>query len=597
MIYSFEIFDTCLIRRCGKAENVFWLLGQRLFGTDSTEAEMFYHWRCSAEDNASKKNKRKTVTISEIYSTLPPEVQGCYEIEYLIHSEMQVESEMLRAIPSTLEIIRSLRKKDGRIIYISDMYLPSIWIKEVLQREGFYQEGDSIFISCEDGETKHAGLLYQHVSQMLGNQIDYHYGDNSWSDFKMAKKSGIIPVLVHTEFNKTEQRLLKQTAHVKYAQALSCLIGALRYSRLTDPCQLQADMSADFVAPIFVAYVLDILRKAEREHIQRLYFLARDGYILLWIAEQLISQFPEVDIRYLYVSRKSLFLPSLTSTNHEEIEKYFGDGLRYTSQEQINNYFKQDAGWNDTVVLEKAKETRQRINQYFVQAGVYDQNVKYALVDVGWKGSGRYAFNKLLQMKACPEREVWYWGTFSSWRNKFPGKFYTYNMNQDLPLHFITLIEDYFSTSPDLSTIDYDDGKPVFDETSRIDNHEILEMNKYCLKHYIDFVSQYHLDGSCFHNQLSYLACDVLIQHPEYINLNTLTKMKAFSEHGNNHNSFIKKVGISYTFKYCMGKNGLSGWTDGNISYTHPRMFNLMRSCRRVFQTLRIFLNKNHSSE
>ena len=90
-----------------------------------------------------------------------------------------------------------------------------------------------------------------------------------------------------------------------------------------------------------------------------------------------------------------MYLPSLTSLDENEIEKYFGDKLRYTSNKQVLNYFKQTV-WDENVILKEATEARKRIDAYFEKEDIYNENVKYALVDVGWKGSGRYAFNKLL---------------------------------------------------------------------------------------------------------------------------------------------------------------------------------------------------------
>ena len=42
---SFDIFDTALIRRCGKPENIFYLMAERLWPNDSVAQERFVEWR------------------------------------------------------------------------------------------------------------------------------------------------------------------------------------------------------------------------------------------------------------------------------------------------------------------------------------------------------------------------------------------------------------------------------------------------------------------------------------------------------------------------------------------------------------------------
>lgn len=589
---SFDIFDTCLIRKCGAANNVFFLLGRLLFGDDSTQAEMFYHWRVWAESEAMRRTNRKTITIAEIYDTLRPEIKGKYTAEQLIEAEMNLESEQLRMVPSTLQLITKFRDQGYGIVFISDMYLSSSFLCNLLQREGIWQDGDQLFVSCECGYTKSTSDLYLLVEKERGSKPVFHYGDTLWSDIKMAKQAGIHAMLVHTEFSKAEQYILSKTKHFKQALAVSCMVGIMRFSRLTSPFAFAADMSANFVAPIWTAYVLDILQKAMREKMERLYFLARDGYILLWIAKQLQEENSKLELRYLYVSRKSMYLPSFTGHTLEETEPYFGDKFRYTSKTQVLRYFKQYKEWNPATVQLEAVESRKRIDAYFEKEGIYNQDVNYALVDVGWKGSGRVAFNSLMSLHHCSSKEMWYWGTFESWRNNFSGSFYTHNTQLQLPLYFITLVEDYFSTSPDLSTIDYLDGKPVFDEDSRIDNSEILEMNKYCLQHYLDFLKQYHLRGTEIHNDLSSICSLILINHPELINFEALVEMKGFSEGKEAQSGFVRKVGFIYALKYMFGFSLLQGWTEGNLVFSYPQLFLSIRRFRLLSLSLKKKMRK-----
>lgn len=576
---SFDIFDTCLIRECGDAENVFFLLGRKLFGADSTDAEMFFHWRCQAEGIVAQKLNKKNVSIEEIYSLIPSNISGKYTQEQLIKEEMLMESEMLHVIPSIRKKIKDKREEKCQIVFISDMYLPSSFLMDILLREGIAMNGDVCFVSCECGASKSSGSLYSYVTKKMKAKPICHHGDNLWSDVRMAKKHGIKTCHISSDYNDVEKQILKKVKNKRCYLSYSCLVGAMRFARLTQSESFSSEISSDFVAPILTAYVLACLRKAEIEKLDCLYFLARDGYILLWIARLFSSLFPSIDLRYLYVSRKSMYLPSLTSIEKCEIEKYFGDGLKYTPEKQIIKYFKQKE-WNEKIILSDASAARKRIEEYFEGQDIYNDKIKYALVDIGWKGSGRYAFNKLMRLKGCPEREMWYWGTFKSWRMNFEGHFWTYNINLELPLYFITLVEDFFSTSPDLSTIDYNNGQPIFDKSSLIDNTEILAANKSSLKKYIHIVRDFQIIEQPVLDDLSSMCCNILVEHPEYFNLKPLVEMNCFSEKDNNRGLVHTPKLIDIT-KYVLGRNNYSGWMEGNLAFYCKKLLTPLRAMRR----------------
>lgn len=582
---SFDIFDTCLVRRCGDAENVFFLLARRLFGDDTTEAEMFFHWRCWAENSAVNRLGEKNVSIDDIYEGIPNYILRQYDIESLIKEELNLESEMLRAIPSTLKIIEERRNEGEKIVFISDMYLSSSFLFDILLREGIAKKDDLCFVSCECKKSKASGKIYSYVTNYMGGKPLCHYGDNLWSDIKKAKENGINSRLLSNGFNKTEKYILRRMRNNRNFHLYSCLVGTMRFGRLKNTQGLSPDLSSDFVAPMFTAYVLACLRKAQHDKMDRLYFLARDGYILLWIAKHFSSYFPSIDLKYLYVSRKSMYLPSLSSVKAEEIERYFADNFKYTTKEQRLSYFKQ-ATWDENVVLRQAKKARERIDKYFEKNGVYDENVKYALVDVGWKGSGKFAFNQLLKQKGYAPREMWYWGTFKEWRMSFDGDFWTYNINMDLPMYFITMVEDFFSTSPNLSTIDYEDGEPVFDEKSKIDNADVLEMNKLCLNDFISMVKEFRIDNQNILDELSLVCCNVLKNHPEYVDLRPLLTMKCFSEKGNGK-GLINTPHLIDVLKYVMGSNSFTGWIEGNMAYSCKMLLNFARCARKISMFIR----------
>ena len=73
MTYSFDIFDTCLIRKCGQAHMVFDLLARRILGNDVEEQQIldFKQIRSRSELQARSdiyKSNKEEITLDEIYS-------------------------------------------------------------------------------------------------------------------------------------------------------------------------------------------------------------------------------------------------------------------------------------------------------------------------------------------------------------------------------------------------------------------------------------------------------------------------------------------------------------------------------------------------
>ena len=67
---SFDIFDTTLLRICGKPQNIFFLVSRKLFPDDLKLQRDFFNWRLKAEYFAVMQ-KGSGVTIDEIYNYFP----------------------------------------------------------------------------------------------------------------------------------------------------------------------------------------------------------------------------------------------------------------------------------------------------------------------------------------------------------------------------------------------------------------------------------------------------------------------------------------------------------------------------------------------
>ena len=508
---SFDIFDTTLIRKCGNPGNIFYILAHKLYPNDKAKREDFLFWRKGAESEARRRAPGKDVTIEEIYNS--EEIAGFaeYTTAQLIEAEKCIEAENLTANPAIRNVIKQKREQGYTICFISDMYLPSAMLKEVLEREDCIKSNEFIYVSCEWNARKSNGALYKKLKEQLQPQEWEHFGDHPVSDYKMAKCHGIKATKVNTDFTTAEKGTMLPRSNRHHYES-SILAGVSRAARIHFGNDAYTTIAADFVAPAYIPYVHFVLKTAKERGIKTLYFLSRDSYILQKIAEQLPHE--GIELRYLFVSRKALLLPYLHNatadkflavqdkrtirgkavkeltlslgTSIEELKDEFGIGFdfnRIATKEQEQKFL--DAIFGNAskylpALNERTKEQRTLLNGYFTQEKVFCNDAT-AMVDVGWLGTTRLMINSILKEEGYPETTFFYYGVRGDVMHSKHGRYYTYYTPLQLSTEGTTLIENYFSASPYPSTIGYrqecNEVIPIFKDGNEYKENEIVKAN------------------------------------------------------------------------------------------------------------------------
>ena len=219
---SFDIFDTTLIRRCGKPENIFYLMAERLYPGDEIQRDLFVLWRLSVESRIKHKLNRD-VKLEDIYEDIELLAFTEYSPNYIYNLEKEIESENLIVNPEIRNVINQKRREGFTICFISDMYLDSQFLKDVLLREGCCVEEDKIYVSSEWNERKSTGRLYDCVRKEFSPTQWVHYGDNEYSDVRIAKRKGVKAYKVDTDYNAIEKKILKLCDNVRDRYQLSLL--------------------------------------------------------------------------------------------------------------------------------------------------------------------------------------------------------------------------------------------------------------------------------------------------------------------------------------------------------------------------------------
>ncbi len=192
MVASFDIFDTLLTRIVGNPRAVFLLLGRTLFkeGIISIDPHVFTFARITAQRVALSKSSGKDVTLNQIYDELAFALNINKEtLDKIKEKELTIESMVLKEVPGAKDIIKREMATGKKIMFISDMYLPSTFIIAQLKKNGFEVE-NNCYVSNEHYKTKHTGELFKHINKELSLPPSsfYHFGDNETADFNVPRK-------------------------------------------------------------------------------------------------------------------------------------------------------------------------------------------------------------------------------------------------------------------------------------------------------------------------------------------------------------------------------------------------------------------------
>ena len=314
-IYSYDIFDTCLVRACGSPEMIWDILANRILGNTSNTADVndFILIRRQAEGKARElliNETKEDVTIGDIYNFCDFSSLTSISNQEIMKSEMEVEEDMLVPVFSILQEIDKLHQAGENITFISDMYLSKNFIKKILINTGFFHDGDRLYISGEIGKSKSTGHLYDYVKKELNISFKQwiHKGDNKYSDYQIPKRKGIKTILINHSLSYYERKAIEFDLALAPSdlKKITHISRAVRLSMTDEPAYRFA---TDFIAPQMTTFVHNILEDARHRGIHHLYFMARDAYILYIIAEEFARLYPGISLHYLYASRQSLYKP------------------------------------------------------------------------------------------------------------------------------------------------------------------------------------------------------------------------------------------------------------------------------------------------
>lgn len=444
VIVSFDVFDTVLTRPVAPPQAMFLLLGRQLHkkGYLESSPEAFARARFRAEMRAFARagGRDSNVGLDQIYSELAIGF-GLNErmVKTLIHMEEKLESALIVACPVGLRLLERWRQMDRTIVFLSDMYLSKDFIVQQLASRHLWQPGDNCYVSSEYAASKSTGALFRHLleREQLSPANLVHYGDDPRSDVSVPRSLGVRAVhLGAAQPNQYEQILGRYSFDTEGLS--SAFAGAARITRLKVPAETEheiniRDVSAGVAAPLLTGFILWLLRQAQQLSLRRIYFLSRDGQILMSMANQVAQRLGiGIEFVYLYGSRRSWNLASLDLRSRRNLDWIwthrrdetvvdFLTTLGYSQQrivDVLNEMQIPQSMWHKpptsdfaaklefelvsgpaaSSLIDDAKKSRQALLAYLrSKQALSDENI--GLVDLGGVGSQLQAFN-LMRVEA-----------------------------------------------------------------------------------------------------------------------------------------------------------------------------------------------------
>jgi hypothetical protein len=414
---SFDIFGT-LIGRLDRDAGRRLEKGYQHLGLDKTQIEQIAGLRKLGESQAMAQKGPDLYSLNDIYrimGDLNPSLRPC--LEEAKRAEIKMEEEQCFGISSGRVLLKEAQIR-SRIIYTSDMYLPSEFIQELLEKNQLWVQGAILFVSHERGCAKHSGLFKKIIQelQISPGQL-LHIGDDPRADLWGPRQAGAHSVLFEDGKDNRYEKAIAEAGLAVVADAAK----AARLTSAAPPGSAETviwETACGVAAPLFIAYVIWLRQQAKAKGIAKLYFISRDGLIFkkiydriqqeagpgpashylygsrqAWICARLARLSPD-DISFLTLPNPTLSLKQLAHRCTLEPEdlsappwdsqmRHVERGLQPNEVDWIKTQLTQGS-WR-RAVQKKAEERLATVRQYFRQEKLGEE--PYALVDLGWFGN------------------------------------------------------------------------------------------------------------------------------------------------------------------------------------------------------------------
>ena len=527
-VVSVDVFDTALLRLVRKPTDLFLYIqndARRLLDKPTLR---FVEARVAAEEESRRDTSGADIsgetTLERIYTVLGRKL-GCADelVRQIQKLEVEAEYKLCYANPEIASVVQHSADIRDKIVFTSDMYLPSGEIKALLQHNGF--DAKTLFLSSELSVTKHHGALFDHVVARCECQPGeiFHIGDNHRSDVESPRAKGIVSYhwMRHPSQVPLVDQLVTYSGSWEGDLASSLYTGLARRRRLSHPLDMRDSGSFwdmigyEVIGPLYLSFVSWVIARAQARGMGKLFFLARDGFPLVKVFD-LLRDARAINLKaeYLFASRRLWNVPRITKFDEESVTflvtpnpcmragdflKQIGiDSVPYNTlarqfeftgldqpittkdgvfiSEECHQNMRRFVRHFEGQILGMAQAERAKLLRYFNEAGLCADDV--GIVDIGWQASSLKSLHDLLRSGGWqPRVPGFYFGTWHFARPVVDAgcqieSFFVHldqpRFRAEIVMECVELLESFFwAPHPTIIGIDNIDGKwkPVYGES------------------------------------------------------------------------------------------------------------------------------------
>lgn len=435
-IISFDIFDTLITRKIYNPDDLFKIMNDNIPKEIKLNKD-FYMIRKEAENEI--RTELNDPDIHQIYDRIQDKCSlSNKQKEELKNMEISLEKKYLIPRKDMLNLFNRLKENKNKLILISDMYLPSDILKEILKDCG-YEGYSKMYVSCEVNLRKDNGNIWEYIKHKYKGKRIIHIGDNEESDCHKLWSYNLMP-----EHIMSGKMMHQNSSYGYYFNQKkgslemndSILLGLIINKTLfNSPFKWNESMGNysvsnlyeygySIIGPVLFEYMIWLIQSLKNEKKASLLFLAREGYYFQKMYNLIknrcqCSYLKEIDDVYFLTSRRCVSVACIETRediyNILDIE-YYGDikslmKTRFNLEIREKNFevvIKPDGKGNkqdvirilekyENKILEIAAKERKNYLKYI------KKNVKnldnMIVVDLGYSGTIQMLLSKLLDKK------------------------------------------------------------------------------------------------------------------------------------------------------------------------------------------------------
>lgn len=274
----------------------------------------FYELRTKAEDYVRYSSIRfgdVEVTLHQIYEAINLRT-GLSEDdkEYLMKMETDFFVKCVYGIHENIADIVDDVSAGSRAAIVMDTVLPRQAVCDLFSRMEPGLKDVPIYVSSQYKNGIQTDSLLEMLLREEGiSSKECIYLSSSAERINIAHSLGMS-----TKYYPSEKTDIEKNIAMKFRanRNVELALGAIYNARLDRHMEDMAATGCDLMGMTIIPYVFWIIDESIKQGIERLYFIARDGYMTKKIADLIIRERKlEIETKYIYGSRKAWRLPSL----------------------------------------------------------------------------------------------------------------------------------------------------------------------------------------------------------------------------------------------------------------------------------------------